>query len=170
MVRDTITISEENGMFGVAILEPDGKITKLPADNKVEAEEIAGNAANKAAARIIARAAEGGKEYRAEAFAMNVMRFVASEILTANKLKAKELTAEKIAEVVESIDPADIESAMERVRNLLEAYQTLRSKFQAPMKGNRKPSDVAAAAALLIVTSPGAAQKESARQFVVSSI
>jgi hypothetical protein len=86
--------------------------------------------------------------------------------LKERKIKAKETTAAVIQEVASEVNDDDIAKAMEIVSGFISSLQTLRGKHQSPMKGGRKPANVADAACVWLMPEGAAAQKETAKEVV----
>jgi hypothetical protein len=139
-------------------------------ETQAAADEASANAKNRSAALLWAKAAEGGTKFRAERFGLNILRYVVSEQIKTDKVKAKDVTAAQVREYVEAVDEADIKAAVQTAMDLINGYKVLSGKHQAPLKGGKTPRMLAESAAVIVKPESGAAQVETARTNIVNAL
>lgn len=157
------TMNETSGKWEVTI---NGQVSQF--DTEQQAGEAIANAENRRAAVEWAKAFEGGTKYRDEAFGLAILKYCVNTAVKADKVKAKDLTAETIFGYVENIDDDDFEQAISAARKLRNAFGTLTGKHQSPMKGGILPRHVAESAAILVKAESGAAQQSVAGSRILS--
>lgn len=157
----TATLNDATGQYDVTI---GGAVQSFATEQA--ANEAIGNVANYAATRTLLRSAEGGAKYRDEAFGLHILRYVVNAEIKADKVKAKDLTADAVQGYVERIDDNDLGRALDNAKAIIAALITLRGKYQAPMRGGKLPRNVAEKFATIVKPESGAAQQEGAKAFI----
>ncbi len=137
-------------------------------DTQAAADEALANADNIVAARLWGQAAEGGAKYKSAAFGLAILRYAVDNEVKGQKLKAKELTAGNIANIVDSITDDVLNEVVTSAKLLVASLRQLKGNHQAPMKGGKLPRDVAASACVVVRPESGAAQKDAAKANILS--
>lgn len=162
----SLQVLENNGKITVENgKNADGTVNVLEFGSREQADQYIGNIGNNAATRLLIRSAEvDGKKNREHNFGLGLLKRVCEGLreewtIEGKKPKASDLVPSVLDEIADSVTDEDIMAYAQYACELRAARETLKGKFQAPMKGGKLPRNIAEKFTGLLLSPSASARK-----------